>query len=64
MVYAFGGIPLMELFWKPDPKNLSPEEEDEAMRQPGMLLSPSPMTIIVIIFNIIIIIIFISSSGT
>ena len=35
MVYAFGVIPLMELFWKPDPKNLSPEEEDEAVRQPG-----------------------------
>ena len=35
MLYAFGVIPLMELFWKPDPRNLSPEEEDEAVRRPG-----------------------------
>ena len=30
LLYAFGVIPLMELFWKPDPRNLGSEEEEEA----------------------------------
>lgn len=35
LIYAFGVIPSLELFWKPDPKNWSPEEEDAALRNPG-----------------------------
>ena len=34
LLYAFGAIPLMELFWKPDPRNLGSEEEEEALENP------------------------------